>query len=136
MSDPQRPSYQQCRACNAVAYLPRKFCPVCGSLGIDQREAEGSGMVRAVTRVHRAPTPEFEAVSPYTLCLVESLEGFRLMTHGEAGLAIGEPVSVRLEMIAGRLLPYASRAGPDHEPQDKPVSGVAADPTTTRTRTS
>jgi uncharacterized OB-fold protein len=115
MSDPQRLSYQRCRACGAVAYLPRTFCAKCGSLAIERQEAEGVGVVSAVTCVHRAPTREFEALAPYTLCLVESLEGFRLMAHGDADLAIGEQVTVAMETIAGRFMPYAKRAGSNDE---------------------
>jgi len=38
--------------------------------------------------------------------LVDTVEGFRMMAHGDANLAIGDKVTVRFERFAGRLIPY------------------------------
>ena len=57
-------------ACGAVAHLPRDFCPACGSTDLARLEVSGQGVISAVTRIDRAPSPELQALAPYTLCLV------------------------------------------------------------------
>jgi hypothetical protein len=43
---------------------------------------------------------------PYNIVLVDAAEGFRMMAHGEANLAIGDRVTARFAEFAGRLVPY------------------------------
>ena len=74
---------------------------------MDWAVSAGRGVVYARTVVHRAPTAEFRPLVPYVLLLVAMDEGFRLMAHGEAGLAIGTRVEVGFREHAGRALPYA-----------------------------
>ena len=45
--------FQHCRACDAIWYFARGFCPVCGAPGPEHRQSSGRGRVYAMT--HAAP---------------------------------------------------------------------------------
>jgi len=98
--------YQCCAACGRLQYFRRGFCAACGATGLIEKRASGEGMVYATSRVCRAATPETRAHVPYNIVLVDAAEGFRMMAHGDNGLAIGDKVTVRFERFAGRLVPY------------------------------
>ncbi|MEZ5726753.1 MAG: OB-fold domain-containing protein [Burkholderiaceae bacterium] len=83
---------QACEACSTVQSLARHACPRCGSPRLSWRNASGLGTVFALTQVRRAPTPEFRALVPYTLVLVDLDEGARVMGHAADGLSIGDRV--------------------------------------------
>jgi uncharacterized OB-fold protein len=102
--------FQRCASCAATWYFVRGFCPRCGRAEPQTRPAAGSGVVHAVTLVERAPSAELRALAPYGILLVDMSEGFRMMTQGEKGLAIGDEVRVRIEAFAGRRVPFAERA--------------------------
>ncbi len=102
--------HQRCGGCGHNWYFARSFCPRCGSSDVASRTASGRGVVHAVTIVDRAPTPEMKVLAPYTLVMVDTDEGFRLMAHGEPGLAIDDRVTGSLVERAGRTIPYFKRA--------------------------
>ena len=97
--------YQRCRACEAVWYFRRTFCPQCGDAAPDTLQCAGRGTVHAVTLVTRAPSDEMRAHAPYLIALVDADEGFRLMAHGDKDLKIGDRVRARYVKLAGRLIP-------------------------------
>ena len=101
--------YRRCRACGAVRYFARDFCPSCGGGDLAVEESAGRGTVYAATEVTRAPTPELRPLAPYTILLVDLDEGFRMMAHGEPELAIGERVEAEFAPFAGRLVPRFRR---------------------------
>jgi uncharacterized OB-fold protein len=98
--------YQACARCSQVWYFRRSFCPGCGAAGPRDLRSEGRGTIHAGTLVHRAPTDEFRALAPDRIVLVDVDEGFRMMGHGEPGLAIGERVQCGFKPLGDRLLPY------------------------------
>ena len=98
--------FQQCGACHNTWYFQRSFCPACGDAGPATMTSAGVGIVHAITLVHRAPSDEFRAAAPYRIVLVDAVEGFRMMGHGELSLAIGDRVRCSIRNIAGRWLPY------------------------------
>ncbi len=98
--------YQACARCAQVWYFRRSFCPACGAAGPRELASAGRGQVHADTLVHRAPTDEFRALAPYRIVLVDIDEGFRMMGHGEPGLAIGDRVQCGFKPLGDRLLPY------------------------------
>ena len=53
-----------------------------------ESRASGEGRVYATTLVCRAATAETRAHVPYNIVLVDAIEGFRMMAHGEKDLAI------------------------------------------------
>jgi uncharacterized protein len=102
--------YRRCASCGAAPFPPRPFCRRCG--GATRWEvSRGQGTVYATTRVTRAPTPDFAALVPYDILLVDLDEGFRMMAHGAPGLGIGERVRVGFRRHGGRALPHVERSG-------------------------
>jgi uncharacterized OB-fold protein len=98
--------YQSCAACSAVQYFRRSFCVACGAPDPIEQRASGRGTVYATALVCRAATPETRAHVPYNIILVDTLEGFRMMAHGDSDLRIGDEVIARFAPFAGRLVPY------------------------------
>ena len=98
--------YQSCGSCRSVQYFRREFCAACGSAELTESRASGQGTVYATSLVCRAATAETRAHVPYNIVLVDATEGFRMMAHGAADLAIGDRVSARFMPFAGRLVPY------------------------------
>ena len=97
--------YQRCRACAAPQSYPRAFCLRCGGADLEWRIGRGRGTVYAWTRVERAPSDEFRALAPYLIVLVDLDEGYRMMGHGAAQLAIGERVRAGFFEHGRRHLP-------------------------------
>ena len=102
-------AYQLCPACAKTWYFKRRFCPGCGATEPLQRQASGLATVQAVTLVTRAPTEELRAAAPYVIVLVDAEEGFRLMAHGDKGLAIGDRVRCTFVQLAGKTVPHFGR---------------------------
>jgi uncharacterized OB-fold protein len=101
--------YQSCSACSAVQYFARSFCAACGAPDPASKRASGSGTIYATSLVCRAATPETRAHVPYNIVLVDAVEGFRMMAHGDNDLAIGDKVTASYRSFAGRLVPYFER---------------------------
>lgn len=98
--------YQDCGECGNVLTYPRAFCPACGSPKVDWKTSSGSGTVEAKTVVTRAPSPVFEAITPYALLLVRIDERLTIMAHGDLDLTIGQAVTADFREIDGKALPY------------------------------
>jgi uncharacterized protein len=98
--------YQSCASCGSSQYFRRSFCCVCGAPDPIEKQASGEGTVYAASLVVRAATPETRAHVPYNIVLVDTVEGFRMMAHGDNDLAIGDRVIARFARFAGRLVPY------------------------------
>jgi uncharacterized OB-fold protein len=103
--------YQHCAACGHVQYFRKAFCESCGAREPAIKEASGKGKVYATSLVMRAATPETKAHVPYNIVLVDADEGFRMMAHGDRGLAVGDAVTVRFERFTGRIVPHFSKDG-------------------------
>ena len=99
--------YEHCGSCGKATYFRRGFCPRCGATRVAVRKSAGKGTVYAATTVVRAPSPEWKAIAPYAMVLVDLEEGIRIMAHGTPGLAIGEPVRIGWLRIGERLIPRA-----------------------------
>ncbi|WP_439404566.1 Zn-ribbon domain-containing OB-fold protein [Bradyrhizobium sp. DASA03076] len=102
-------TYQACAACGHVQYFHRAFCAACGAAGPREARASGKGRVYATSLVCRAATPETRAHVPYNILLVDCAEGFRMMAHGDNGLAIGDTVTASFRPFAGQLVPYFAK---------------------------
>jgi uncharacterized OB-fold protein len=102
--------YQRCADCGHAQFYPRPFCARCGGAPA-WAHSKGCGTVYAVTRVGRAPSPDFAVLVPYDILLVDLDEGFRMMAHGAPGLAIGDRVRVSFRAHGERALPYFKREG-------------------------
>ncbi|MBW7962263.1 Zn-ribbon domain-containing OB-fold protein [Bradyrhizobium sp. BR 10261] len=102
-------TYQACAACGHVQYFHRAFCAACGAAGPREARASGRGRVYAASLVCRAATSETRAHVPYNILLVDCAEGFRMMAHGDNGLAIGDAVMASFRPFAGKLVPYFAK---------------------------
>ncbi len=102
-------TYGRCTRCKAIWYFRRDFCPSCGAPGPERLVASGGGRVYAVTTVNRAPSAELSAAAPYRIVLVDAAEGFRMMAHGAADLAIGDAVRTRFVRFATLIIPFCER---------------------------
>lgn len=96
--------YQSCKQCGQVQTLARYACIDCQSTDLQWLDSCGHGTVKAITEVTRAPTDEFKALIPYTLAIIELKEGFRLMAHAQAGVAIGQHVQSEFFWLGERKL--------------------------------
>ena len=101
--------YQSCAACGSLQYFRRSFCVACGAADPTEQRASGEATVYATSLVCRAATPETRAHIPYNIVLVDAVEGFRMMAHGDNDLAIGDKVTAQFAPFAGRLVPYFTR---------------------------
>ena len=104
--------YQSCAACGNLQYFRRSFCCACGATDPVANRASGEGTVYATSLVCRAATPETRAHIPYNIVLVDTVEGFRMMAHGDNDLAIGDKVTASYRPFAGRLVPYFEKTKP------------------------
>ena len=98
--------YQSCSSCGKVQYFRRAFCAACGAPDPVEQRASGAGTIYATSLVCRAATPETRAHVPYNIVLVDAVEGFRMMAHGDNDLTIGDEVTASYRPFAGRLVPY------------------------------
>jgi uncharacterized protein len=101
--------YQSCEGCGSMQYFRRSFCAACGAPDPIEKRASGAGTVYATSLVCRAATPETRAHVPYNIILVDTVEGFRMMAHGDNDLSIGDKVTARYQPFAGRLVPYFAK---------------------------
>ena len=101
-------TYSACPACEAIWRECSLLCPRCGALGAERLPARGDGVVAAVTRVMRPASSQF--VPPYSICLVDMVEGFRLMGHGAADIDVGAAVIARRREFAGTSIPFFVRS--------------------------
>jgi len=104
--------YQSCAACGATQYFHRGFCAACGAPDPVEKRASGEGVIYATSLVVRAATPEARTHVPYNIVLVDAVEGFRMMAHGDQDLKIGDRVTARYQRFTGRLIPYFARTKP------------------------
>lgn len=86
---------QVCTRCGRGQSPQRWVCAQCGERALEMRERTLEGTVYAVSTVHRASGPAFEARVPYVLVLVDLDGGGRRLGHGEPGMEIGERVRSR-----------------------------------------
>jgi uncharacterized OB-fold protein len=87
--------YRSCVACGSSQYFRRSFCCTCGAPDPIEKHASGEGTVYATSLVVRTATPETRAHVPYNIVLVDTVEGFRMMAHGDNDLVIGDKVVAR-----------------------------------------
>ncbi len=87
----------KCTSCGAVEAFARNFCPRCGNPEPSWVSAGGRGVIAAITTAHIAPTPEYRALVPYGICLVDLEEGARVMGNCRPGLSVGDTVKLSFE---------------------------------------
>jgi uncharacterized protein len=108
--------YQECGDCASPIFYPRTRCPKCFSADLHWRASRGSGVVHALTVVHRAPGKQFADDVPYVVALVDLDEGFRMLSRvvdaDPQSVAVGNAVKVVFrDGPDGRRLPYFAPSG-------------------------
>lgn len=87
---------QRCADCSQAVFYPRCVCPHCGGAALDWFSPTGEGVVYASTTVYR----NAEQGGDYNVCLVDLLEGARMMSRvaqiAPAQVCIGMRVSARI----------------------------------------
>lgn len=85
--------YQRCAECGAVVFVPRVLCDRCGSTALRFEISAGRGTVYSATAVTQRDAP------PYSVCLVDLDEGFRMMS-AVVGVA-ADDVEIGMRVAAG-----------------------------------
>jgi uncharacterized protein len=87
----QRLVIQQCKSCGTRHFMARSQCPSCWSDQLEWVDCAGTGTIYSFSVVHRASMPEFAAIVPYVVALIELDEGPRMFANvvGERALEVG-----------------------------------------------
>jgi uncharacterized OB-fold protein len=102
--------FKWCNAC-ARHYHPRRIiCPQCSSTRLAWKPASGKGKVYSYSEVHRAPTKAFAKGAPYTVGLIETVEGVhffcRIFSGNGTSIAVDAPATLEFrELENGHRLP-------------------------------
>lgn len=104
--------FQRCSDCGAWHHPPRLLCSACGSESWTWEPAAGTGEVFSWTVCHQSPLPDFAAIVPYAVLVVELDEGMRVVCSARgienSVLRLGLPVELRIERVDSEsALPYA-----------------------------
>jgi uncharacterized OB-fold protein len=107
---------QYCAACDKPRHYPRYLCDVCHSFDVTWKPVSGRGTVHSWTVAHHAFHAGFRNDLPYTLVVVELLEGVRALGRFSEptgrGLCIGLPVRLTFsEGNGSHTLPVFSPEG-------------------------
>lgn len=70
---------QACSACGVLRHYPRLLCDRCYSDQVEWRTASGRGKIHSWTVAHHPYHPAFVTEVPYTLVLVDLIEGPRAL---------------------------------------------------------
>ena len=89
--------YQRCDDCHGAVFPPRVLCNHCGSSDVHFAVSSGTGTVYSSTAVTQRDQP------PYSVCLVDLDDGFRMMSSVTGipaeDVAIGMRVSIHFEPV-------------------------------------
>jgi uncharacterized protein len=70
---------QRCPGCDRRRFPPMPSCPYCATPGGEVGPVDGRGTIYSLVRVHRAFSPAFATIVPYTVAVVELPERVRLV---------------------------------------------------------
>jgi len=107
-----RVELQRCHCCGRFRFIPRARCD-CGSRDCTWTPIAGTGEVYTYTVVHRAPTPAYQALTPYVLVHVALDEGPRMISTVVGcepdKVTVGMPVEVVYDDVSPELTLYRFR---------------------------
>jgi len=108
--------YQSCAACGNLQYFRRSFCVACGATGPGGASAPAARQRFTLPRWFAVPPRRRPARTfPYNIVLVDTVEGFRIMAHGDNDLSIGDKVTPR-GLRNSPVVSFHTSQGPNHEP--------------------
>ncbi|MFE0515287.1 Zn-ribbon domain-containing OB-fold protein [Streptomyces sp. NPDC058964] len=95
---------QTCGDCGEPRFPPRPCCPYCRSFVSEWRKTEGRGRIWSYVRPHPPLLPDYAALAPYNVVLVELDELPRIRLVGslvsEAGAALDSVAESRVRIGA------------------------------------
>ncbi|WP_329251818.1 OB-fold domain-containing protein [Streptomyces sp. NBC_01478] len=102
---------QTCADCAEPRFPPRPCCPHCQSFASEWREVSGRGRVWSYVFPHPPLLPDYAAVAPYNVIVVELVDAPRIRLVGnlvgEAGAAINSlspnriRIGARVQVVFG-----------------------------------
>jgi len=105
---------QACADCGEPRFPPRPCCPHCQSFASDWRQLSGHGKVWSYVFPHPPLLPDYAAVAPYNVIVVELVDAPRIRLVGnlvsEAGAAINSVAPGRIR-IGARVQVVFDEAG-------------------------
>lgn len=93
---------KRCRSCDRAHWYPRAHCPYCHADDPVWEPSSGRGTIYTFTVIRQNNASAFRERIPYTLGLVDLVEGPRVFgtVYGDhATLRVGAPVSVAFDQI-------------------------------------
>ncbi|MCB0219977.1 MAG: OB-fold domain-containing protein [Chrysiogenetes bacterium] len=101
---------QWCKACDRAIFYPRDFCPNCLGEELVWEDAKGTGVVYALSVMHKPGNPLMAQRVPYIVAIIELAEGVRMLStvvgDGRITAKVGDKVRVSWEDLNdGRYLP-------------------------------
>lgn len=94
-------TYGYCTNCDKPHFYIRTICPHCHSTEIQIREGSGKGKIHSFTTQYRAGHPALKDDVPYTLVLVDLIEGYRMLADligaQPAEVSIGRRVQAEID---------------------------------------
>jgi uncharacterized protein len=98
---------QKCLKCGKLFYPPSSICPECLNMTSEWVKLSGKGEVYSFIVVHRKYHPAFAAEIPYTVAVIETKEGIRLLSNvigcKPEDVKIGMPVEVVFDDVNSEL---------------------------------
>jgi uncharacterized OB-fold protein len=95
---------QTCADCEEPRFPPRPCCPHCQSFASDWRQVSGHGRVWSYVFPHPPLLPDYAAVAPYNVIVVELVDAPRIRLVGnlvsEAGAALNSVAPGRIRIGA------------------------------------
>ncbi|WP_406493621.1 OB-fold domain-containing protein [Streptomyces sp. NBC_01604] len=84
---------QACADCGELRFPPRPCCPRCQSFGSEWRAMSGQGRVWSYVVPHPPLLPEYAALSPYNVVVVELVEAPHIRLVGNLVSEPGDPLN-------------------------------------------
>ena len=108
---------QWCKACCRTIFYPRDFCPGCFEEDLVWTEAKGTGVIYALSIMHKPGNPLMAQRVPYNVAVIELAEGVRMLSmivgDGQTSAKVGDKVRISWEDLGdGRNLPVFELAAP------------------------
>ena len=89
---------QKCTQCGELRYPINDICPDCSSNKSEWVKLNGKGRVYSFIIVHRSRMPSFAGEAPYTVAIIETEEGIRMLSNVVGcipeAVHVGMPVEV------------------------------------------
>lgn len=86
------PDISACDDCGTLRVYPKPLCPLCHGPNASPAILSGHGRVYSFSIIHRAPNALLAADAPYTIALIDLIEGPRLPARVLGDIACGDPV--------------------------------------------